>query len=170
MLNFEVHYTGADKVREWLNGLGEAFGPSGQKEILRKVGALYLNDTEKRFEKQVDPDRKKWKPLSPTTIRIKKQTGSLMGAEHIGVWTGNLASSLQMRISGDSVFIGSNIKYAPWFHYGVKRFSKKGRRMYPWGTIPPRRFLGRNTRIDEKVIGLVKKEVSHRLGIKISDL
>lgn len=170
MLNFEVDYTGADKVKDWLRGLDEAFGSSGQKDILRKVGMLYLKDTEDRFEKQVDPDRKHWKPLSPTTLRIKKQTGNLMGAEHIGVWTGRLASSLQLRISGNSVFIGTNVKYAPWFHYGVKRFVKHKMRTVPWGIIPARRFLGRNTRIDGQVIRLIKQEISLRLGIKVSEL
>lgn len=171
MLRFEVDYTSADKVQNIIRklDLSDAFG-DGSRSILRKVGILYLKETEDRFSKQYDPDRKSWKKLSPTTLRIKKQTGSLMGAEHVGVWTGTLASSLQMRVSGNSVFIGTNVHYAPFFHYGVKRLSKRGNKTHPWNTIPSRRFLGRNTRIDEKVIRLIKQEVGARLGITVNEV
>lgn len=160
MLNFKVNYTSAKKVEEALRGLGEALGPLEQNRILRKIAAEYLADTEKRFVSQSDPDRKKWKPLRPATIEVKKRKGSLMGPTHIGVWTGKLASSLQYRISGDTAYIGSNVPYAPWFHYGHKQ---------GWGPTPSRRFLGRNTRIDQKILRLYESEIAKIVGLNIFD-
>jgi len=161
ILNFEVNYTGAQKVTDALRGLGEAFGPEERNRILKKIAAEYSADTEKRFLNQSDPDRKKWSPLRNSTIRYKTVKGNLMGAAHIGVWKGKLASSIQYRLVGDSVYIGSNVPYAPWFHYGTK----KG-----WGPVPSRRFLGRNTRIDQKILKTYENEIRKLLGMQLSDI
>ena len=159
MLNFEINYTGSRKVEEMLRGLGEAFGPQVRDQILKKIAVEYLKETEKRFDAQSDPDRKKWKPLQNSTIRLKQLKGSLMGPTHIGVWTGRLASSIKYRLSGDSVYIGSDVPYAPWFHYGTR----KG-----WGPVPSRRFLGRNTRIDQKALNVLENEIRKRLGMGLT--
>lgn len=169
-MNFEVNYTGADKVERALRGLNEALNGATQKAILRKVGNLYLSDTLKRFENQHNPDRKPWKPLSPTTIKLKKN-GILRGRsvdrpERIGVWTGELINSLSFRIDGNSVIIGSDAEHAPWFHYGVNQRKKlSGNLTAPWGKIPARRLLGRNTRIDAKVLNLINTEITKAIGI-----
>ena len=96
-MRFEVNITGAQKVDAMLRGLGEKLGPQTRNQILKKIAAEYLYETERRFDKQVDPDRKKWKPLRDSTIRLKTRKGSLMGPTHIGVWTGRLATSIQYR-------------------------------------------------------------------------
>ena len=161
MLRFEVDYTGEPKVQNALKGLGEAFGSQERDRILTKIAADYLKDTEKRFENQYDPDRKSWKPLQRSTIRLKARTGNLMGATHIGVWTGKLASSLQYILREDSVFIGTNVRHGPWFHYGTNG---------GWGPVPSRRFLGRNARIDQKVLRTYENEIRKRLGMGLLDI
>jgi phage gpG-like protein len=167
---FEVKYTGANRVDSLLRGLEEAVGSPVQRAILRKVGAAYLSDTENRFSKEYDPDRKKWKELRDVTVRMKKhgdkrREPGIMGPTHRGVWTGDLATSLKMRFDGDSVIIGSDVEYAPWFHYGVKKLKKIGQnRTVPWGPIPPRRFLGRNNRIDKRVMGIIQEELAKKIG------
>ena len=161
LLNFEIDYTSAQKVQDALNGLSEAFGPAERDRILRKIAIDYLADTEKRFDKQYDPDRKKWSPLRYSTIRVKERKGSLLEAMHIGVWTGELASSLQYVLRGDTVSIGTNVRHGPWFHYGTK----KG-----WGPVPSRRFLGRNTRIDQKILRTFENEIRKRIGIGLTDI
>lgn len=161
LLNFEMDYTGAQNVRDALNGLGEAFGVQERDRILRKIAADYLHETEDRFNKQYDPDRKKWSPLRQSTIRIKQRKGNLMGAAHIGVWTGKLAASLQYVLRGDAVSIGTNVRYGPWFHYGTEG---------GWGKVPSRRFLGRNTRIDQKILRTYENEIRKRLGMGLVDV
>ena len=171
MLNFEVNYTSAKKVEEMLRGLNEAFSGSIHKSLLSKVGNIYLADTIKRFESQHDPDRKPWAVLRPITVKykttgMKGRGASVAEPTRRGVWTGDLINSLTFRIEGNSVLIGSNVKYAPYFHYGVKKLKKLGgNRTTPWGVIPPRRFLGRNTRIDAKVLKVFSDEIEKLIGI-----
>lgn len=171
MLNFEVDYTSAKKVEEALRGLDEALGAASQREILRKVGNLYLADTIKRFENQHDPDRKPWAALRPVTIKLKttgyKGRGASIDApDRRGVWTGDLINSLTFRVEGNSVLIGTDIGYAPYFHYGVKSVKKLGgNRSAPWGPIKARRFLGRNTRIDAQVLKMFGEEIMKKTGI-----
>lgn len=171
MFTFEVNYTGADRVKNSLNGLNEAFSGKDQRSILRQIGALYLADTESRFDKEHDVDRKKWTELSDVTIRLKKygtkgRDKSIMDASHRGVWTGDLASSLKMRFEGNSVVIGSDIPYAKPFHYGVKKLKKVGKKAtIPWGKTPPRRFLGRNARIDGKALTLLRSILIQQFGL-----
>jgi phage gpG-like protein len=182
MISFEVKYTSANKVNDLLNGLSEAFSPSVQKSMLRKIGILYLADTEGRFDisRQHNPDRKKWEKLKPSTLRLKEKGfkgrgPSISAPEHRGVWTSNLSSTLQMRFEGDSVLIGSDQEYAKTFHYGRKKkargTAKNGKTLYsPWGDIPARRFLGRNTRIDSKVMNVLEQEIIKQTGINPSSI
>lgn len=179
MFSFEVNYTGNDKVRNVLNGLSEAFSGQQARSMLRKVGALYLAETENRFEKEYDPDRKKWAALKPSTVRLKgkgyKGRGpGIKGATHRGVWTGDLATSLKMRVEGDSVIIGSDVPYAKPFHYGAKKLKKLSSGINgataPWGEIPSRRFLGRNNRIDDKVVKLIKAEILKSTGLNVDSI
>ena len=171
MIRFEVDYTSAKRVQDALNGLGEALGPAGQSRVLRKIGAMYLHETEKRFETQSDPDRKKWPELRPTTVKFKEglrrhpsgRGSSIDSPTRKGLWTGTLASSLQMVVQGDTVKIGSNVEHAPWFHYGVRAGKT-------WGPQQSRRFLGRNTMIDQKAINILKQELIDAYGLAKGDV
>lgn len=171
MFNFEVDYTGADKVRNALNGISESFSGKQTRSILQKVAAMYIAETEDRFKNENDLDRKKWPSLSPVTIRLKQKgyegrKPAAHGATRIGVWTGDLSSSIKYRIEGDTVIIGSDVKYAKHFHYRVP----KGGGKVGWGTSPSRRFLGRNTRIDSKVIQVVRNELIKATGLDINSI
>ena len=171
MLNFEVDYTSAKRIQDALNGLGEALGDVGRNRILRLIGRMYLHETERRFETQSDPDRKKWAELRPTTVNFKSglrrhpsgRGPSIGSPTRKGLWTGTLASSLQMVVRGDTVLIGSNEPHAPWFHYGVRAGKT-------WGYQPSRRFLGRNTRIDQKALEMLKKILIDNYGISEKDV
>ena len=171
MLNFKVNYTSADRVQRALVGLEEALGSTGRNLILRSIGQIYLHETERRFKTQSDPDRKKWRGLTKTTLKFKSgkvdhpsgRGPSIERPEYIGIWTGALASSINMRIQNDSVLIGSNVPHAPWFHYGNKS-------MKTWGQQPSRRFLGRNTRIDGKAINIIKSILINKYGIPLQDI
>jgi phage gpG-like protein len=173
MFNFEVDYTGNEKVRNSLNGLFQIFSRDFQRGILARIGHEYIADTENRFNKEYDVDRKKWAELKPSTIRLKKygdgrRGPGILGPTYRGVWTGDLATSLKMRFDGNSVLIGSDIEYAPWFHYGVKNLKKIGTtKTAPWGRIPPRRFLGRNNRIDSRVINIIQEQLAKKIGIDV---
>ena len=161
MLRFEVNYTSADKVRNLLSGLNEAFSKPDQKSILTQIGQIYLDATKKRFETESDVDRKKWKPLRPVTIQKK-------GHSRIGFRTGKLKDSIKMQFTGNSVFIGTDVEYAKTFHYFVKKGAfGKGT---PWGDIPRRSFIGRNNRIDDQVMKKLKQIYAKQFGLDVSGL
>jgi phage gpG-like protein len=62
-----------------------------------------------------------------------------LGPTHIGVHKGKLASSIQMRINGHEITIGSDVDYAAEFNFKTKH-------------SPERKFLGRDSRADRKVL------------------
>ena len=161
MLRFEVDYTSADKIKNLLFGLSEAFNKPDHKSILTQIGQIYLDETKRRFDTESDVDRKKWKPLRPVTVALK-------GHSRIGFKTGKLAKSIRMRFEGDSVLIGTDVIYAKTFHYFVKKGSF-GKRT-PWGDIPRRSFIGRNARIDDKVMKKLKEIYSKQFGLDVSGL
>jgi len=162
MFTFEVNYTGGDRLRNVLNGLNEAFSKTDHRSILQQIGQLYLDETDNRFTKGYDVDRKKWKPLKPSTIRLK-------GHDTVGHKTTNLRRSVKMDFVGNSVFIGTNSPYAKTFHYSVKkgkfRRASPGVQAIPWGDIPARSFIGRNKRIDGKAITLLRKILIQQFGL-----
>ena len=162
MFTFEVNYTGGDRLRNVLNGLNEAFSKTDHRSILQQIGQLYLDETDNRFTKGYDVDRKKWKPLKPSTIRLK-------GHDTVGHKTTDLRRSIKMDFVGNSVFIGTNSPYAKTFHYFVKkgkfRKASPGVQAIPWGDIPARSFIGRNTRIDDKAMTLLRKILIQQFGL-----
>ena len=162
MFTFEVNYTGGDRLRNVLNGLNEAFSKTDHRSILQQIGQLYLDETDNRFTKGYDVDRKKWKPLKQSTIRLK-------GHDTVGHETTDLRRSIKMDFVGNSVFIGTNSVYAKNFHYFVKkgkyRKAAPGVQAIPWGDIPARSFIGRNQRIDNKAITLLRKILIHQFGL-----
>ena len=160
MMTFEVEHTGSNKIQGLLSGLKNAFNDTERKNILRAVGTIYTQATRERFDKQYDVDRKKWKPLRPVTVRLK-------GHSKIGHKTGALRKSIRMRIQGDSVYVGTDLIYAKTFHYFVKKgqYGKTSRdQPIPWGNIPRRSFIGRNLRLDDKVIKMLKRTYKEKYG------
>lgn len=162
MFTFEVNYTGGDRLRNVLNGLNEAFNKTDHRSILQQIGQLYLDETDHRFTKGYDVDRKKWKPLKPSTIRLK-------GHDTVGHKTTDLRRSVKMDFIGNSVFIGTDSPYAKTFHYFVKkgkfRRASPGVQAIPWGDIPARSFIGRNNRIDGKAVTLLRKILIQQFGL-----
>jgi len=154
-MRFEVDTSGGDRIQKVLADLRESMNPDMRRQLLRKVGQIYLHYAEERFDKQNSPQRKRSNPLKESTIRIKKKKGSLRGPEFIGTWTGALGASLDFKVQGDSVFVGTDVEYARHFHFFVKKGTpEKGG---PWGDIPARPFLGRNERADDRVLKMMNQ-------------
>ncbi len=132
--------------------------------LYRKIGLLYVDNVKLRFKNHNDPQGKNWKHNTPTTRLLKKigwkGRGATTDEYAIGTWTGNLADSIWFNIRGNDISVGvlSNEKasrYASTFQFGAKKSSFPGGKS-PWGTIPPRPFLGFNKTTNAKVIKLIK--------------
>jgi phage virion morphogenesis protein len=154
-MRFEANVSGNERIQKALRELAESINPQMKRELMRKIGIEYVLFVETEvFDKQRSHQRKKWKELSPVTIEAKKKKGSRRGPGFIGTWTGDLVDSQTFRVVGDSVFIGSDVPYAPFFHFFVKKGRNKGG---PWGDIPARPFLGVSERADKRILKVMNK-------------
>lgn len=132
-----------------------AANASNLRPFLNQIASVYIQSTEQRFESQTSPSGRSWKRNTPDTQRLKlkgmrARPPAIDGPNHIGVWSGKLASSIKWSVVNDSLYIGSNQPYAGWFqrgHKGVK----------PWGDVPARPFLGATKKADDKVQTMLKK-------------
>lgn len=108
--------------------------------LTQEIGVLLQRRTIQRFDKEVDPDNRRWKPLSPATLRIKRRLG--YGRKGMLKRTERLRNSIRVirggfgstfTNTGAGVRIGvDDPKVAEY-----ARVQNRGE-----GRIPARRFLG----------------------------
>ena len=87
--------------------------------IMEKLGAMAANEVRRNFTvggRYFSPENpiggeNKWKPLSKTTIEIKKSQGN-GGPYTILKDTGRLSSSIVSKATKDTVTVGTNMVYA----------------------------------------------------------
>lgn len=160
------------------------------KPVLEEIGKIYVESTKLRFESQTDPKGRVWKHNTKQT-QDKKRKGfwargsSIEGANKRLVWTGKLRKSIHYRVGGNTVYVMSDMPYAPLQQFGATAGMYGGfwNAMYmesgwnergafqpiPWAEVPPRRFLGPNLKTNEKVLGvlgdyLLGNKVARKLG------
>lgn len=140
------------KIDPEMSELFKAFSPENLHQYLTAVGDLELSKTKQRFVKQVDPDGNPWK----TTVRkILNPSAQILRK------SGVLFNSLQRKVDGNSVFIGTNLKYAEVHQNGAVikaknknflKFTIEGRTFFKKEvTIPQRRFIGINDETQKSV-------------------
>lgn len=132
--------------------LFKAFNNEGKKKYLTALGDLELSKTKRRFANQVDPEGNAWKStvrkaLDPSAKILRK--------------TGNLFNSITRIVEGDSVFVGTNIRYAETHQDGavIKPKVKKFLQFKIAGqfftkkqvTVPQRRFVGINDETSKSI-------------------
>lgn len=133
--------------------------------LWRKIGLIYKENIELRFKNFNDPQGKNWKHNTKTTQLLKKigwegRDPAIDGPYNMGTWTGELKDSIAFNIRGNDISVGVLSSspaswYASTFQFGAKKNSFPNGKS-PWGTIPPRQFLGFNKTTNAKVIKLIK--------------
>ncbi|HEY9643072.1 MAG TPA: phage virion morphogenesis protein [Coleofasciculaceae cyanobacterium] len=104
ILSAQVLDTG---IRDRLNQLQRK---TGNLEIpMRNIGQALLLSTDTRWQQEIDPQGKSWKPNSPYTIAQKRAQGRI---NKILQNTGRLRDSITAQASRDRVVIGTNVAYA----------------------------------------------------------
>lgn len=108
-----------------------------------------------RFKKEVDPEGKKWKPLSPITREIK-------GNDSILKHRGYLSQRTAYNYDDNRVEFGSDAKYARLHQFGGVIKPKKGKRLkFGKGNntifakeskIPARPWLGVSEQDEQKLL------------------
>lgn len=128
-----------------LNALG-----SNTDDLLADIGEQLLNSTVKRFDSATDPDGNKWEELAPATKQAKQCAGKPADALVRDMY---LRDTLAYQISGDDLFIGSNLVYAATHQLGDDRRN-----------IPARAFLGIGDDDKHNVIALVNRHLDDILS------
>lgn len=120
--------------------------------LLQRVGASLVASTRLRFRAEAAPSGAPWKP----SARARRQGGRTLSA------TGRLLRSITERVRGDTLEVGTSVKYAGAHQFGARiparvirprkgqalKFTIGGRTLirrsvrHPGSTIPARPFLG----------------------------
>ncbi len=79
--------------------------------MLDELGQVLAASTRQRFRTSTAPDGSKWKALNPKTLKRKKN-------KKILVESTELVGSIHHEVQGDTVTIGTNVKYAGVHQFG----------------------------------------------------
>lgn len=106
-----VTVTGLDEATRSLEGVEERL--SNMRPVLRVVAEDLKAVTDDSFRESRSPSGTPWKPLSPATIKKRRQ-----GSSKPLVDTGNLRNSISARASRKAIRFGTNTPYAPPHQFG----------------------------------------------------
>lgn len=89
--------------------------------VLKAIGDLMVASADRNFEAQGRPA---WKPVARSTARIKAKAGH----SQILMWSGHLARSVDFKVVGRKVVLGSNEPYARIHQEGgvIQRSGREG--------------------------------------------
>jgi phage gpG-like protein len=132
-------------------------------EMTAEIGVLITRRTLERFEREVDPNEKRWADLSPNTLAKRRssgygnkkklqRTGTLKGAIRpirggFGTVFGNTGAGVRIGIEDEET-----AKYAGPLNRGVPR------------KIPARRFLGIGPRDIASVDAMLRRRGEHAVS------
>lgn len=134
-----------------------------RRNLLNAVGETLVDGTLERFEKEVDPEGKKWEPsgrawergLARKARKATDKRKAVKGRRETGHFgktlqdTGRLRSSIDYAVTQDGVLVGSNVEYARIHQEGGK--AGRGRKT----TIPARPYLGISKEDREEVEAVI---------------
>lgn len=132
------------------------------RPAFRAIGERLAETTRRRFATSTGPDGQRWAPNSDAVLRallhrgkgnFKKRGGSLTakagrvlaGKKPLIGESKALSTTIAWRADATSVVVGSPMVYAAVQQFGAARGALGRTRRgapIPWGTIPPRPFLG----------------------------
>lgn len=124
-------------LQQLQNRLGDLTKP------MTSIGEYLLTVTDQRFETETDPDGVPWKPLSPYTLRLKRELGLL---PNILQATGAMKRSITYAADLDSVRVGTDVSYAPKHQFGLEG-------------LPQRAFLGVSEADEAVILGILEEYI-----------
>lgn len=147
------------------------------RPALSEIGATIVNNSKLRFRSATGPDGQPWPELSETTLiqRAKRRTrGSIrtkkgntkVGAIRIMLSakplldTGVLRNSIHAKVENDRVLIGSGEIYAATMQFGATKGQFKASPPIPWGTVPPRPYLGVSDSDGAEILSILADHLS----------
>lgn len=183
--------------REVLDLLGQISQRLGSPApMLKLVGETLVDSTKQRFRVSRSPDNTAWEKNSPDTIEAyvakfkssftksgelsKAGSRRAAGKKPLIGETRALGTTINYRVVGDTLYVGSPMEYAATHQFGAKmgqygRYSQLFRRTkykegdfrrnagtvkgfpIPWADIPPRPFLGLSAGDRAEVLALLRE-------------
>lgn len=142
-------YTNGEVVEQWLTD--NLFDNAKLRRFGELVGSQMVHRTLERFDNQVGPYAKPWKP----SIRAKAQSGETLSD------TGRLKGSITHNLLPNGVEWGTNVFYAPFNQHGaiikpingeyLSFMTAVGFFRVKEVNLPPRPFLGINATDEQDI-------------------
>lgn len=123
-------------IQEALNKLLEK--TSNLTPVMQEIGEYGIASVDMRFQQEVDPDGKPWKPLSFYTIRLKRAEGKIL---RILQRTGLMRSRVNYKVTPTSCTIGINDAKAYKHQFGIG--------------VPQRKILGINEDDKQEFLNII---------------
>ncbi|MFD1330255.1 phage virion morphogenesis protein [Mycoplana ramosa] len=116
----------SDELSPAINAIAAAATHPG--DLMASFAAAMLTATQRRFERETDPDGRPWPPLAKRTT-MKKVRGKRRGSDHILRETTRLYRSLTTRSDNRSAEIGTNLTYAGIHQFGgeIQQYARSQR-------------------------------------------
>lgn len=165
------------RVLDVLNGLIARL--NDLTPAMQTIGEYLVGSTKRRFTTSMGPDGIRWAPNSQVTYlrMIEKAHGVTLKSGQINAKgagmaiakkpligeTHRLSSEISARASRDSVEVGSPMVYAATQQFGAAKgaFGRDRRgHPIPWGTIPPRPFIGLSATDADQVLTIVGEHLA----------
>lgn len=128
---------------------------------LGEIGHTLAENARLRFRVSRGPDGTRWQRLSPVTIARRRKGSAVPLLD-----TGKLRNEITFRPDARSVTVGTNVIYAAVQQLGARKgaFGRTSRGApIPWGTIPPRPFLGVSTEDREEIIDILRSAITREV-------
>jgi phage gpG-like protein len=150
------------------------------RPYLAAIGNALADNTRLRFDSSRSPDGKTWPPLARSTIlkRLRSKTGNFRANNQTLSAKGHreaasakplldqgiLRNSITSQLDGDSVVVGTNVRYGAMQHFGAGKGAfgtgsyrtRKGSFPIPWGDVPPRPFLGVSNDDRSQIVSILR--------------
>lgn len=166
-MNINAQIIGLEPIQARLRAVGNAL--QNPQPMLKEIGEDVVESTKLRFTDGKGPDGNKWAPLSAATLLRRRKKGK--GAQPL-LDTGSLRNSITKRVDARSVWVGTNVVYAPTHQFGAtkgafgtgKYKTRKGSFPIPWGNIPARPYLGFSRDDQAEIVAIIQRRIAEAGG------
>ena len=134
-------------VRERLKSILAKTGNLNQP--LNEIGQFLLASIDLGFENETNPDGIPWKPNSPGIRRYKQSKGYILKVLQA---TGRMRASINYRVSGNELTVGTNVSYAYKHQLGIG--------------VPKREFLGISEENNKAIVSILDDYLSQTNQVK----
>lgn len=130
--------------------------------ILREIGMSLLVSIRQGFEAERSPEGEAWEPLKPATVRQRKGD-----AHPILQRKGRLKKSITLKMTPDSVIVGTNLAYAAAHQFGaaIKRAAGAVKLHFRRISRGPNKGQVRFARANDKRVKFDRTSAAHTIRI-----